>query len=131
MSIFERTIPDSFSSGTFQVVTEYNTGSEIWFDSTNPSTTKNNIENWNIQIERVLKATLILTTGMIITILNIGLWIIILFKRYKLCSASFHLLLSLEEYSTDEFSKHILFCLFIHETDSYICKSCQIFFVMV
>ena len=36
-----------------------------------------------------------------------------------------------EEYSTDEFSKHILFCLFIHETDSYICKSCQVFFFMI
>ena len=35
-----------------------------------------------------------------------------------------------EEYSTDEFSKHILFCLFIHETNSYICRSCQVFFVM-
>ena len=35
-----------------------------------------------------------------------------------------------EEYSTDEFSKRVLFCLFIHETDSYICKSCQVFFVM-
>ena len=36
----------------------------------------------------------------------------------------------LEEYSTDEFSKHILFCFFIHETGSYICKNCQAFFVM-
>ena len=35
-----------------------------------------------------------------------------------------------EEYSTDEFSKHSLFCLFIHETDSYICKSCQVFSVL-
>ena len=30
----------------------------------------------------------------------------------------------------NEFSKHILFCLSSHESDSYICKSCQVFFVM-
>ena len=35
-----------------------------------------------------------------------------------------------EEYSTDKFSKHILLCLFIHETDSYTFKSCQVFFVV-
>ena len=35
-----------------------------------------------------------------------------------------------QEYSTDKFLKHILFWMFIHESDACVSKYCQIFLVM-